>query len=54
MSELCSSDWVGKASILMVEVGFQETFIRAGLDVRNTVVQAGRLAERILWEVQFV
>ena len=30
-----------KASILLVEIGFQETFIRAGSDSRNAV-HAGR------------
>ena len=41
-----------KASILLVRIGFQETFIRAGSDGRNTG-PAGSSAQRPLPDVQF-
>ena len=41
MVRAASSCYMRKASILLVEIGFQETFIRAGSDSRNAV-HAGR------------
>lgn len=36
-SELHNVYWIGEASILLVETGFQESFLRAGKDGRNTM-----------------
>ena len=48
---------MGKASILLAEVGFQEICVRAGSDGRNSAgrqlrAKAGSSAQRLLYEVQ--
>ena len=54
-----SSDWMEKASVLLTEIGFPNSFIRAGSYGRNTV-QVGSSEQRqvvkcrLLHKVQFV
>lgn len=50
---LCSSDWVGKASVLLVKIGFQGLAQMAGMVQAGSSVQMQVVGCRLLTEVQF-
>ena len=58
-SELCSSDWMWKASVLLVEIDFRNSLLRTGSDGRNTVqavswLQKQSVQRQLFREMQFV
>lgn len=53
IAQLCG--WMRETLYLLVEIRFQEIFLRAGSDgSRQFSVEAGGLAQKLLHEVQFV